>query len=168
MGLRGSATDDNEAQPRQRADARELRKSRAVVEVGEDTRDAHLHNGECLVVQQLLLPQVIIQCRSILPSVVSDPIGGGGGGYLLRDLEPLKIVFDEGFEDEWPQLETSGAGEPVEGHDGGWASGNKRRGGRVSGDVQWLLSSNPSANGRICGPDGCFEVCRISKNLHRF
>jgi hypothetical protein len=50
---------------------------------------------------------------------MSDPIGGGSGGYL----EPLKVVFDESFEDKRPQFETGGAGESVEGHVGGWVFG---------------------------------------------
>lgn len=92
---------------------------------GKDTRDTHLDDGECLVVQQLLLPQVIIQRSSGLLPILSDPIGGSRG-YLLCDLEPLKVVFDESFEDEWPQFKTSSAGEAVEGHGAdGWALENK-------------------------------------------
>ena len=93
---------------------------------GKDTRATHLYNGECLVIQQLFLPQVIIQRRPALLPVLSDHIGGGSGGYLLRDLEPFKVMFDERFEDEGAQFETSRACEPVEGHGGGRVSGNKR------------------------------------------
>jgi hypothetical protein len=46
-------------------------------------------------------------------------------------LEPLKVVFDEGFEDEGPQFKTSGASETVEGHNSGWASENKKGEGTV-------------------------------------
>jgi len=71
----------NGAQPR--TGAREPRKLRTVVGAAGDTRDTHLHNGKCLVVQQLLLPQVIVQRRPAAPSFVRDPVRGGGGGYLL-------------------------------------------------------------------------------------
>lgn len=51
----------------------------------------------------------------------------------MRSLEPLKIVFDKGFDDEWTEFETGRSSEPVEGHSSGWASGNKRVKGRSRG-----------------------------------
>jgi len=64
--------------------------------------ETHLYNGERLVVQQLFLPQIILQRGSALLPIVSDLIGGGSGGYLLCDLESFKVMFDESFKDEWP------------------------------------------------------------------
>jgi len=81
--MRGSATGDNEAQPRTKDGWTRGTHIARWSGAGEDAHDAHLHNGKCLVVQQLLLPQIIIQCRSVPPSVVSDLVGGCGGGYLL-------------------------------------------------------------------------------------
>ena len=91
----------------------------ATVDLGEDTRTTYLHNGECLVVQQLFLPQIIIQHRPAQFPIMTGPIRADSGRYLLRSLEPFKIVFDDGFEDERSQFETSRAGESVEGHSGG-------------------------------------------------
>ena len=48
-------------------------------------------------------------------------------GYLLCGLEPFKVVLDESFEGEWPQLETSSPGEAVEGHNTWWVSMEKRK-----------------------------------------
>lgn len=131
----GSATGNRNAQPTVDGPGHAIHATRRCEHAGriggEDTHDTHLDDGECLVVQQLLLPQVIIQRSSGLLSILSDPIGGSGG-YLLCDLEPLKVVFDESFEDERPQFKTSSAGEAIEGHSAdGWALGNKKGEGTV-------------------------------------
>lgn len=94
-------------------------------------RDTHLYNVECLVVQQLLLPQVAIQRGLALLPIVNYPIGGRSGGCPMCGLEPLKIVLGECFENEGPQFKTGGASETVERHNAGWASENRKGEGTV-------------------------------------
>lgn len=54
-------------------------------------------------------------------------------------------MFDQSFEDERPQFKTSRTGEAVEGHDSGWAVGNKKdKSAALDGiEAQSLLSKVP-------------------------
>jgi len=106
--------------------------------------DAHLCNGEYLVVYQLRLPQVVVQRGFGLRSIVNDPTGGRSGGYLPCSHNPLKVVLDESPGDGGRELKTSVAGESVDTHYAGWALGDKRDEDTVLEDVQWPFKP-PSA-----------------------
>ena len=96
----GSATSQNEAQQKGERRGRRAREERdpeawvvhCGVAVEPNVLETHLHDGECLVIQQLLLSQVIFRRGPALFPVLRNAICGGGG-YLLRN-EQFKVVFD--------------------------------------------------------------------------